>query len=73
MLKQTQRPAGSPVYAPRILRSLTEICAEMGVGQETVRRWVDEGAPIVVENEGTRSRYSTEVAALQGWRLEASR
>ncbi len=47
--------AGDPVcYVPRILRSLCEICAEMGVGQETARRWIDEGAPIARECEGKK-------------------
>ena len=65
--------AGDPVcYVPRILRSLCEICAEMGVGQETARRWIDEGAPIARECEGKKSRYSAEAASLQAWRLERS-
>lgn len=59
-------------YVPRILRSLCEICAEMGVGQETARRWIDEGAPIARECEGKKIRYSAEAASLQAWRLERS-
>lgn len=61
------------VYNPRVLRNLNEICAEMGVGKETVRQWLDQGAPIVVEREGARSRYSAELGALQAWRLAQSR
>lgn len=60
-------------YMPRILKNLTEICAEMGVGKDTVKEWIDMGAPIVVEQEGGRARYSAELAALHEWRLEQSR
>lgn len=59
-------------YSPLILRNMAEICAYMGVGPETVRRWVDQGAPIVVEGE-TRLRYSAEAAALFQWRLDMNR
>jgi hypothetical protein len=44
----------------------------MGVGQETARRWIDEGAPIARECEGKKIRYSAEAASLQAWRLERS-
>lgn len=60
-------------YTPKILKNLVEICAEMGVGKETVRQWIDAGAPIVVEREGNRTRYSAELVALQAWRLEYSK
>ncbi len=55
-------------YVPRILRTMAEICEVMGVGQKTVKRWVAQGAPIAVEGDGRRKRYSAEMAALQGWR-----
>lgn len=58
----------TPVYAPRILRNLLEICVVMGVGRETILRWVDEGAPIAVEYQGKKPRYSCEAGALQAWR-----
>lgn len=57
-------------YTPKILRNMTEICAEMGVGQETVRRWAESGAPIAVESDGKKTRYSVETAVLQAWRTE---
>ena len=60
-------------YMPKILKTMTEICAEMGVGKETVREWLEMGAPIVVEQDGARVRYSAELAALHEWRLEQSR
>lgn len=56
-------------YMPRVLRNMNEICAEMGVHQGVVKRWVEEGAPIAVEGEGVKSRYSAEAAALQKWRI----
>lgn len=55
-------------YVPRILRTMAEICEAMGVGQKTVKKWVAQGAPIAVEGDGRRKRYSAEMAALQGWR-----
>lgn len=55
-------------FSPKILRSLGEICEEMGVGEKTVRQWAAQGAPIAVEGEGKRVRYSAEAASLQAWR-----
>ena len=60
----------SVVYSPRILRNLIEICAEMGVGRETILDWISRGAPIVCEFEGKKPRYSCEAAALQAWRKQ---
>ena len=60
------------VYNPRIMRNLVEICAEMGVGKETVKAWIDQGAPIVIEKDGNRTRYSAELVALQNWRIRQS-
>lgn len=61
------------VYEPKILRSLAEICEAFGVGQERVRSWVQQGAPIAVEidEKGTKSRYRAEKMRLYMW-LEAS-
>ena len=55
-------------YVPKILRNLEEICAEMGVSPKVVRRWVRDGAPIAVDGEGNKMRYSAEAARLQLWR-----
>ena len=55
-------------YVPKILRNMTEICEEMGVGEKTVKAWVKRGAPIAVEGDGRRVRYSAEIARLQAWR-----
>lgn len=55
-------------YQPKILRNMREICEEMGVGPFTVKKWVDEGAPIAVSGEKSRKRYSAESAKLQSWR-----
>lgn len=56
------------VYAPCVLRSMTEICEAFGVGSKTVKAWVEKGAPIAVEGRGKKTRYSAEAARLQGWR-----
>lgn len=55
-------------YVPKILRNMAEICREMGVGEKMIRAWVEQGAPIAVEGQGKKLRYSAEVAALQSWR-----
>ena len=55
-------------YVPKILRNMAEICEEMGVGEKTVKAWVKRGAPIAVEGDGRRVRYSAEMARLQAWR-----
>lgn len=56
------------VYQPRILRSMAEICEAFGVGPRTVKGWVKKGAPIAVEGEGAKMRYSAEMVRLQAWR-----
>ena len=58
--------------APRILRTLDEICETFGVGRKTVRAWARRGAPIAVEGHGARSCYSAEINDLQRWRVHAS-
>lgn len=61
-----------PVYSPKILRSMVEICKTFGVGRETVQSWAREGAPIVIEGGQNKPRYSTECLALQAWRVQRS-
>lgn len=63
-----QRESAQVVYVPKILRNMAEICEEMGVGEKTVKAWIKKGAPIAVEGEGAKVRYSTEMARLQLWR-----
>jgi hypothetical protein len=55
-------------YVPKILRNMSEICEEMDVGEKTVKAWVQKGAPIAVEGDGRKIRYSAEMARLQAWR-----
>ena len=59
-------------YMPKILRNMAEICEEMGVGEKTVKAWVKRGAPIAVEGDGRRVRYSAEMARLQAWRSQTT-
>ena len=61
------------VYAPKILRSLAEIKEAFGVGERQITLWVRQGAPIAVEGEGRRMRYSAEAVRLQVWRESLSR
>lgn len=60
-------------YVPTPLRSLEEICRALGVGSKQVKDWVEEGAPIAIEGEGARTRYSAELARLQLWRESRDR
>lgn len=61
------------IYVPRVLRGMTEICAEMGVGREKVLDWVSQGAPIICEMSGQRPTYTCETMELLRWRLAKSR
>ena len=63
-----QRQTQQVSYVPKILRNMAEICEEMGVGEKTVKAWVQKGAPIAVEGDGRKVRYSAEMARLQAWR-----
>ena len=67
-----QQFAAGVSYTPKILRNMNEICEEMGVGPKTVKKWVEQGAPIAVEGEGRNKRYSAEIACLQKWRGQQS-
>lgn len=66
--KMGQKESTQVAYVPKILRNMAEICEEMGVGPKTVKKWVEQGAPIAVEGDGRKMRYSTEVVKLQAWR-----
>ena len=59
-------------YVPTVLTSLQEICDRLKVGDKIVKAWVSRGAPIAVEGEGAKARYSAELAALQAWRASAA-
>lgn len=56
------------VYHPTILCSMAEICEVFGVGPKMVKVWIKKGAPIAMEGEGAKIRYSAEAARLQAWR-----
>ena len=56
------------IYTPKILRTMAEICEAFGVGEKTVKAWVKQGAPIAVEGDGRKVRYSAEMVRLQIWR-----
>ena len=67
----TENNSARPVlvsYTPKVLRNMAEICEEMGVGPKTVKKWVEQGAPIAVEGDGRKVRYSSEMVRLQAWR-----
>lgn len=66
--ESARRPMPAVVYAPHVLRSMAEICEALGVGPKTVKAWVGKGAPIAVEGEGAKVRYSAEMTRLQVWR-----
>lgn len=71
----TENNSARPVvvaYAPKILRNMAEICKEMGVGPKTVKKWVEQGAPIAVEGDGRKRKYSSETVRLMMWREEYS-
>ncbi len=61
---------GIVAYVPTPLNSMAEICDRLQVGNRTVKRWVELGAPVAVEGEGEKKRYSAEMAALLAWRVD---
>lgn len=61
------------MYVPKILKSMQEICEEMGVGVKMVRHWISCGAPIAVDGDGTKKRYSAELMRLQVWREDKNK
>lgn len=67
--KMEQRESTQVAYVPKILRNMAEICEEMGVGPKTVKKWVEQGAPIAVEGNKNKIRYSSELFSLQLWRI----
>ncbi|MBB5143937.1 MerR family transcriptional regulator [Desulfovibrio intestinalis] len=69
MSMTTEQRQAQVSYVPKILRNMAEICEEMGVGEKTVKAWVQKGAPIAVEGDGRKVRYSAEMARLQAWRI----
>ncbi len=71
-IKMEQRESAQVVYVPKVLRNMAEICEAMGVGTKTVKKWVEQGAPIAVEGEGRKIRYSSEMVKLQAWREMSS-
>lgn len=63
-------PMVTPV-APLHLNSMSDICKAFKVGKNTVRKWVDKGAPIAIEKDekSNKLRYSAEYNTLQSWRV----
>lgn len=53
-------------YIPQLLFSRKEIRDAFQVGDDTVTRWIEQGAPIVVEGKGNNVRYCAEVASVAG-------
>lgn len=66
-IKMEQRESAQVAYVPKILRNMAEICKEMGVGRNMVRKWVNEGAPIVTYGRCGKKRYLSEAMMLYQW------
>lgn len=70
----TDMPANMPVvYKPDILACMAEICERFKVGEKQVKAWCRAGAPIAIDGEGRKVRYSTETMRLQMWREAQSK
>ena len=59
-------------YIPTLLFGLGAIADAFRVSPERVKRWIEQGAPVVVDGEGGSRRYTAELAALQAWRVQMS-
>ncbi len=57
-------------YVPVMLLSLAEICEKLKVSKSTVKAWCKAGAPIIVEGEDKKRRYSCELMELHAWRKQ---
>lgn len=57
-------------YIPTLLFGLGAIADAFRVSPERVKRWIEQGAPVVVDGEGGSRRYTAELAALQAWRVQ---
>ena len=55
-------------YVPTMLNSMAEICKKFKVNNKTVKKWVAYGAPIIIDGEGSKKRYSAELVDLYIWR-----
>lgn len=55
--------------APKVLKSLEQICKEFGRSRRTVKKWQEDGAPIFFVN----GVYGAEVNALAGWLVKVGR
>ena len=51
------------IVAPKILKSLEQICKEFGRSRRTVKKWHEQGAPIYKDGR----TYGAEVNALTLW------
>ena len=60
-------------YVPVVLNSLAQICKKFRARAKTVKLWMEQGAPIYLEQDGKRKRYFCEVAALFLWRKEQAK
>lgn len=56
------------VYNPVLLNSMKEITQAFDVSPSVVKDWVKDNAPIIVEGDGAKRRYSAELNDLHAWR-----
>lgn len=61
------------IYQPEILPSMAAICKRFNVGEKQVKFWLSSGAPIAIEGDGNKTRYSAESMRLQLWREAQSK
>lgn len=54
MRMTTEQRQAQVSYVPKILRSMAEICEEMGVGEKTVKAWVQKARPSLLKATGAR-------------------
>lgn len=55
--------------APKVLKSLEQICKEFGRSRRTIKKWHEDGAPIFLVN----GVYGAEVNTLVGWLVKSRR
>ena len=58
---------GQVAYVPVILTSIKTISEAFGVSPATIKRWINDGAPIIVQGDESHRRYIAELADLYLW------
>ena len=69
MTEDLSHKDATPVY-PVPLNSMEQIKKQFACGENEIKKWVAQGAPILVYGAGTKTRYRAEYNRLFDWLLQ---